>query len=455
MTGSARQAVAPLYLLLCLVLGGSVQAIWGNVILQLCAIAILAWAALDRNAEPFSRSARRLLLIVALGMAVVLLQLVPLPPGIWAALPGRGFVADGYALLGQQQPWLPISLAPHQTIATALTLLPPLAMIAAMVRLKAYRPEWLIIALVAGTIAGILLGVLQVTDPAAQSSWYPYRFTNYGVATGFFANANHMATLLVAAVPFLAALVASARGESKAVQRYSAFVVIAAGVMLVLVVGLVLNGSLAGIGLGVPVVLASIALVVRFRTSTRRALLAAAGMVLLAAVALLFLGPRDGLIAGAGARTSVESREEMARTSVKIATDFVPLGTGVGTFAEVYPRYEDPETIERTYVNHAHNDYLELAVETGVPGVLVLLIFLWWWAATAWKRWRSTVADTYSKAAVIVSAAILAHSIVDFPLRTAAIAVLFAMCLGLLAHTRRAQQDERAELWPSRHLEVH
>src|SRR5207302_7614479 len=41
-----REAAAPLYLLLCLILGGSAQGIWANMVLQLLGLAMLAWAAL-------------------------------------------------------------------------------------------------------------------------------------------------------------------------------------------------------------------------------------------------------------------------------------------------------------------------------------------------------------------------------------------------------------------------
>ena len=48
--------------------------------------------------------------------------LVPLPPELWTALPGRDHVREGYALLGQPLPWMPISLAPFDTVASALWL---------------------------------------------------------------------------------------------------------------------------------------------------------------------------------------------------------------------------------------------------------------------------------------------------------------------------------------------
>ena len=125
-----RQAIAPLYLFACILLGGSAQGMFSNLALQLAGIAILGWAAVSRMPVKDSPSARRIEWIAALAVLLVLLQLIPLPPALWSHLPGREFVAQGFALIGQPLPWLPLSLSPADTIATAMALLPPLAMLA-------------------------------------------------------------------------------------------------------------------------------------------------------------------------------------------------------------------------------------------------------------------------------------------------------------------------------------
>ena len=66
-----REAVAPLYLLLCLILGGSAQGIWGNMLLQLIGIAILAWAALAHAEAPMLSPARQLLILAAITIGIV------------------------------------------------------------------------------------------------------------------------------------------------------------------------------------------------------------------------------------------------------------------------------------------------------------------------------------------------------------------------------------------------
>jgi hypothetical protein len=80
------------------------------------------------------------------------------------------------------------------------------------------------------------------------------------------------------------------------------------------------------------------------------------------------------------------------------------------------------------------------------------VLFLAWWAAAVWRVWRSSEAHPFARAASIASAAVLAHSIVDFPLRTAAISVCFGMCLALLADSTGAPPKEEKQLRRSRHV---
>ena len=215
MHSRARQAVVPIYLFACLILGGSAQGIWQNMVLQLAGVAIIGWAAASSSDESLPPSARHLLAIAALAIAVVAIQLIPLPLWLWAQLGPREALARQYGILGMHPSGLPLSLNPYGSLDSMLGLIPPLAIVCAMVRLKAYGPTWLALALLAGTAAGILLGALQVASSrAAEAPWYLYEETNVGIAVGFFANANHMATLQLIGLPFLAAAAAAWRARA-------------------------------------------------------------------------------------------------------------------------------------------------------------------------------------------------------------------------------------------------
>ena len=132
----------------------------------------------------------------------------------------------------------------------------------------------------------------------------------------------------------------------------------------------------------------------------------------------------------------------------------MPLGSGLGSFRSVYRLYESPDTVGTVYVIHAHNDYAEVALELGVAGIVLMLLFLAWWATAVRAVWLGGEGGPFTRAASIASAAVLVHSLVDFPLRTAAISACFAMCLALLADWRVSRQQDSTDLRPARHLVV-
>ena len=448
MPSATRSAVAPLYLLACLLLGGSAQGIWQNALLQLVGLAIIGWAAAEPSAEPLPRAARPLLLLAIGGLALVVLQTVPLPAALFQG--GiRGRIAHDYLLLGPPPTSVPISLTPYASLATLLCVIPPLAILCAIVRLRAYRPSWLAAAVLAGTVLGVMLGALQVAAPS--SAWYLYPETNRGSGVGFFANADHMATLLLTSVPFVAAIAAA--GRSRNLQRYSALLATLAGVAIVLIVGIVLNGSLAGFVLVLPVLAAS-ALLVLPRGSRARLWLALGSLLLLVVAVGGLASSSIGQSMGRNATTSVEPRQEILRTTARAIDDFMPLGSGLGSFVQVYPLYESPDSVTVEYVVHAHNDYAEIALELGVTGIVLTLLFLVWWALAVRAVWWRGEGGPFARAAAIASAAVLVHSTVDFPLRTAAISACFAMCLGLLADRRVILREEPNDLRPTRHLVI-
>jgi len=445
-----KSSVAPAYLLACLILGGSAQGIWQNTLLQLAGLGIIAWAAATGD-EPLPKSAQALMLILIAAFVVVVLQLIPLPASLWAhGLRMR--IAEGYSLLGRPVPSLPLSLTPYASLSTLLAIIPPLAVFCAILRLGAFRASWLAAALLAGAVAGITLGALQVVAPGAASPWYLYHETNRGVAVGFFANANHMADLLVCGLPFIAALAAG--GRSRNIQRYSALLIILAGAALLLVVGIALNGSLAGYTLAVPAIAASILIVAPAQRSVRLPVAIIAGLALVAAVAAMASTSIGSSRIGQEASGSVESRQEILKTTGRAIRDTMPFGSGLGSFVKVYPLYESADHVTPEYVVHAHNDYAELALELGLAGVLLIGVFLAWWTAAVRAGWRTGGGGPYARAASIASAVILVHSVVDFPLRTAAISATFAMCLALLINRRPAQRQDPADLRPARHLVV-
>ncbi|WP_309603059.1 O-antigen ligase family protein [Sphingomonas sp.] len=446
-----RQAIAPLYFFACIALGGSAQGISSNLFLQLTGLIILSWAWLSRTTPRDSRAARSLGWIVALAVLLALLQLIPLPPAIWTHFPGRQFAVDGYRLLGQPLPWMPLSLSPTDTIATAMALLPPLAMLALILKLGAYRDDWLVYALLFATGISVAFGFLQIRGDGMNHYFYPY--SSWGTAAGLFANGNHQATLLLVSIPFLVALAARRwRQEPKPNDRLLTAIV-AGGMAVVVAAGVAMNQSFALLIIGAPVIgAAALQLIPAGRVRLGR-LAAMLGLLFLGATAALAIMLFAGM--STSNQTSVTIRADIWAHSSRALADYGVTGAGIGTFPTLYPLTEDPAVVERTYTNHAHNDYIELALEAGIPGVVLMFAFLAWWGRRAFAIWRSPDAAEMARAACIASAAILLHSLVDYPLRTAAIATCMAVAVALMADpARHRHKASRADIRPTRHLSL-
>ncbi|HEX8644456.1 MAG TPA: O-antigen ligase family protein [Allosphingosinicella sp.] len=441
-----RSALVPAYLFLCLILGGaSAAGIWSNMLLQLLALPLIAAAVLTTPTTPLPAPGRQLIALLLLTIAVIALQLVPLPPAVWTSLPGRSDVAAGFAAVGAETPWLTLSLAPYRTISSALWLLPAIAVLLAILRLRAFKPAAIAWTIIGVTATSVAIGALQVGG-GETSPWYFYDITNYGASTGFFSNANHLATLLVCTFPFLAALYLHARSRGRSMRRNSGLLVILAGAVGVVFVGVAVNRSLAGAGLAVPVLAASALMIVSRRGRRMpRWLLALVPLLAVAAVAVALSTPAGNNLTSEEARTSEDSRFTSFSRSLDAAGDYFPAGSGIGTFQEVYSAREDPAAISRFFMNHVHSDWIELYLETGLPGLIVLALFLFWWGRRVIAIWGAEDRDHFALAGSVASAAILAHSFVDYPLRTAAISALFAMCVALMAEPRSAKRARREE----------
>ena len=452
MASRYRDAIAPAYLFLCLILGGSAQGIWQNMVLQLLGLAIIAWAASHRDGQKLAAPVGQLFVIGLLAIGWVAIQAVPLPPSLWTHLGGRGLIVEGYRVLGVDLPWLPLSVTPYRSLDSLFGLIPPLAMLVAIVSLRAYRATWLIAALLVGAIGSVVIGALQVSGSGniANSPWYLYPEASYGLATGFFANANHMASLLVCTLPFLAALLASGRELG---QRNTGLILVATAAAVLLLLGISLIRSLAVYALTPPVLAASALLLPQSSSWRRRPAIPVALLVVAVAAGLATTSVRTGQL-GSDAQSSVQNRGEMLATTGRAIRDFLPWGSGLGSFRSVYQVYEDPSLVTDTYVPHAHNDYVELALEAGLPGILLMISFLAWWARAALLAWRNPDAGAYARAASIASGAILLHSVVDFPLRTAAIGTLLAMCVAMLVERPRAAVRPQSDWRPARHVVI-
>ncbi|MFV0298296.1 MAG: O-antigen ligase family protein, partial [Hyphomicrobiaceae bacterium] len=156
-----------------------------------------------------SRSAYCLLLVVA---ALLLVQLVPLPPWLWETLPGRTVVVDALGLIGHSSTWMPITVSPTATWIGVLSCLPAFVVFWGTSELDRRGRRRLSLIFIALGVVSIFLGLLQVAQGPASALRF-FSFTNPNDAVGFFANRNHFAALLYAV--FLVAAVWAIQSSSR------------------------------------------------------------------------------------------------------------------------------------------------------------------------------------------------------------------------------------------------
>ena len=391
------------------------------------ALAIFLNATADRRTWAEHRFA---FLLLGTLVALPLLQLIPLPPAIWTRLPGREEPNLALSLAGLPTPWSALSLTPELTWRAALALIPP---VAAFLGIMLIRPEdhRRIIAVAIGvTTVSIALGAAQLT---IGGPLYPYRTTAAGEVVGFFANRNHLATLCLMTAPFAGAFLGRASRNRRPGDR---FVVWACAAFLLLnLFALAAIRSRAGILFAVPAyTLGGVTawLAAGRGLSWKRAVVVGAALAVLATVA--YFGGERVVQRFEGGGASTQSRLTNWPIIAEAAGGYQPIGSGVGSFDAVYRAHEPLEFVDPTFLNHAHNEYLETWLEAGWPGALLVGAFMVWYGRRSWRAWKPTVPSESSlqRSASVAILIVLLHSLVDYPLRTEAIAVIFAICCAIL-----------------------
>ena len=446
-----RTGIAAGYLALCLVLGGaSAAGALGNGLLQVLAVVLILLHVWSRGAPRLAAEGRWLVLIFTAFALVAAAQLVPLPASMWTGLPGRDVVARSLAMLGLSPGAMPASLDPRRTAASLLWLLPPAAMYLVSTRLTRDERSLVAKVLLGGAVASIVLGAFQLFG-GGGSPLYFYQITNPGRSVGFFANANHVATLMLCSLPFTAVFLARAKKARSGSSRRQGSGFIYAAIGMFIAIGIAINGSLAGYALLIPALAGTLFLYQRSaggRMGTRTGL--AAGAVILVFVGFSAVGPlsSDRLVAELEEAGSV-GRKISVPTTIAAARDHFPVGSGLGTFRDIYRTYEPKEDVTFVYVNHAHNDYAEVALELGLPGLLLIAAFLLWWLTRSLNAWRSEYNGVaLARAGSIAIGIAVLHSLVDYPLRTSAMAAVVAMAAGFMvpppaAKARRDRRESR------------
>jgi O-antigen ligase len=439
----------PLLLLACVALtaallfgGGARQGLGCDAIPELIALPLLALAPL--RAWPYlKRSPGALALLIGV-IALPCAQLVPLPPWLWSALPGREPLVDIFAAAEVPLSWRPTAVIPGATWRALLSLAPPAAFFLATLSLDrdARRLQALVVTAIG--VVSVPIAMLQVIG-GPDSGLYFFDVTNIGKGVGFFANANHFGAFEYALLPLSAAALTESRIRSHALS-----LAILGGVVGALLFGLSLSGSRAAIILGGFSFFATIAIVLRpevAKLGRRRAFGIAIGLGLMLVPLLLGLGMLTILERFATQDLVEDSRWTLAAVTWRALWSYFPFGSGFGTFPSVYPLHERITDLIPQFVNRAHDDLLEILLEGGLASLALLLGFVVWLCFCTRRALVSERAadGRQARAGIIVMWLLLLHSVVDYPLRTIALESVLALCAAF--QFKPPPADHGREVW--------
>jgi O-antigen ligase len=301
-----------------------------------------------------------------------------------------------------------------------------------------------------------LYGLGQVLSNEPRIFHYVNEFAR-GNATGTYINRNHFAALVAMLLPLALAAVAGAEislraraaGAGRRALLASAelpkFLLLAA-LAAALCAALLASRSRMGVLAGAAAAGLAMVLLARVRAGALRTrarpwpILAtlAAGLVLALAAGGQALFGRFALLPGElGAADA--GRWSFWRGAAELIASAPLTGSGLGTFALAFP----PQQTSHFHlsVSHAHNDYLQLAVETGLPAAALLFGMI---GAVCVRALRAALAANldferraWCAACAASLAAMLLHALADFNLYVPANALVFAALAGLASGVAR------------------
>jgi O-antigen ligase len=295
------------------------------------------------------------------------------------------------------------------------------------------------------------LGLFAILQSAAGvHRIYGIVETPLGTLYGPYVNRDHFAGLMEMLLPVAVLYIAgrhSGFSLEASVWRVSAVALALASLLL--------SGSRGGLlALAAEIVIAGIVLRrAGARSGQSRRLATAAALALVAGVTLFayvdpgWVGKKLGSVAYVNKTWAdwAGDRKTMSLDALRMWRAQPFLGVGLGDFETAYPRYQSLPT--DMWIDHAHNDYVEAAAETGLVGALLILSALALFFRLAFRDWgrpfRSQAAWIRWGAA-IGCCGLLVHSLGDFNLHIPANAAWFAALAGIATTARasEATQDQ-------------
>ncbi len=404
--------------------------------------AMAAAVILFGGTEIFSWAAVQILLLV---MGAALLVQQPWQPASW-----RAWIVPGALLawitVQWQTPFAAVaSYDRWETGELFVRLLAYGSAFAAARRVgrEEHTAQRLIFALLALGLAEAAYGLAQYLTGWQKILWYERVYYRES-ATGTYVNHNHFAGFLEMMIPFAVAramgMLHTRAGERRA-QAAAGKAALYLFVAAVLVLAVIFSESRMGLiaCVGSLVIMAAVWRLRGRRATTQGSLGAGLVALLLAASAalMLWIGPeavfdRFAQLPERQGPGAAGGRAALWADTLHLIRERPLAGVGLGAFASAYTKVQTVDVNAR--VDYAHNDYLQIAAELGLPAALLFWAMIFALAARALRAcWTSAnpARRAVALGATGALAALLLHSLADFNFYIPANGLVFAVVLGI------------------------
>jgi len=388
-------------------------------------------------------------LIVAMGIFLIF-QILPLPTILVKLISPHSYsLREMFSIGASTSSWMTISVAPFKTIKESLELLSyalfVLLIFKTVVSFRVIKKFfWALVGL--GSFQA-LYGIIELLNPHPRLLFFPKEI-NLQVATGTYVNQNHFSGLLEMTLPItlglflvqMEKLFAPALSWKDKILQFSEKKMTGGLILgllaLLQVLGVWFSRSRSGIiVVFLEFIFFLIILTIFFqgdKFKKRQSIRILQVVLIIVLVVIVYTGASSTISRFTLEKLNQEGRFHYWATLGQMITDFPFFGSGLGTFASLYPAYESGKTYG--LLLHAHNDYLEFFLEMGLVGMIFLfggisLVVIK--TGLQWVKRRNFQIKIMSLAAMIGVFGLAIHSLTDFNLHIPANAIIFSLILSL------------------------
>lgn len=411
----------------CMILGGAAGGFdWKYLVYVAVGILQIYWAARRISVRPVGGVTLYVYAAIILIIGFCVLQLLPLGLSSHGADDGR---IDVFKYFGTESKVIPISFSPIDTLYVITLMIPMFSFFVNIVHSNRSQIDIVIRTFIVIISMSAGIGIVQYATAGNVFQFYDVSHKNSLV--GFFSNKNHMGLALACLSVFIYCKLAR---HKQAYQGHVALAMFAA-VFIILSIG---TNSRAGFALNL--ISIGFIYVKGFGLPRRRFLLASVAIISFIIFLASYLPVVNDLVSRISSSSS-DVRFSYLNDAFNIFKENWKFGVGVGAFYYAYLTYEPLVSLSPVYLNNLHNDWFQILIEFGVVGFLIeiafislLIIFLKNFNVFQPKDKiidrRSE--DYFAWVGIVVTILFCMHSLVDYPIRRPAAAVIFAFGFGLV-----------------------